>query len=86
MTRISVSTEKRRVSKIMRYITVNGVEFEAWDLYDTLNALRMGLGDIYLTDPRGIYLTDPQMIQLFKKLKVIGHEGNNLFQLQKVKI
>jgi len=62
---LKITTENRRVVKFEKVIIVNGVEFDAMDLYDTLHGLSEG----------DIYVTNRNMVTLLKKLKVIDFEG-----------
>lgn len=64
---LKIVAEKKRVVKVEKYITVNGVKFEAMDLYDTLLEMKLH---------NDIFIVGKDMIQLFKKLKVIEFEGN----------
>ena len=65
---LKIVAEKKRVVKIEKSITINGVRFEAIDLYDTLVELKNHSSEVYIVGK--------DMIQLFKKLKVIEYEGN----------
>ena len=67
MMKLSIKTEKVAVMKFEKYITINGVKFEAMDLYDTLMELR---------PPCNIRIRSRDMIELFKKIKVIESAGS----------